>query len=368
MKAHIIYRNYMNHNGEGMSVGGIQTYITNLSEVLKDMGVETVVYQLADKDFTSETNGIKVLGFRFEGKGKNLTKFLFKKSLEFINPKTDIVVFGSDTYIVDTPPEIKTIAIQHGIFWDKPERVGCSKIIFFLDYVYQAYKAWKTVCRIKKVDTLVCVDYNFVNWYRALVAHPQMQCSVIPNFTEIPTEILQKQKSDKINIMFARRFFPHRGSRLFASVAKRLLESYKNVHITVAGEGPDEEYLHNALDFSDRVEFIRYESSQSLEIHKDKHIAVVPTLGSEGTSLSLLEAMASQCAVVCTDVGGMTNIVLDGYNGLMVSPSEEKIYNAIANLVEDEVLREKVSQKAYETAKEAFSLEVWKERWKKVLQ
>ena len=80
MRAHIIYRNYMNHNGEGMSVGGIQTYITNLSEILKNMGAEPVVYQLADEDFVSEINGIKVFGFKFDGKGKYLARFLFQKS------------------------------------------------------------------------------------------------------------------------------------------------------------------------------------------------------------------------------------------------------------------------------------------------
>ena len=41
------------------------------------------------------------------------------------------------------------------------------------------------------------------------------------------------------------------------------------------------------VDYSN-VHFISYKSNESLLIHLDKDIAVVPTVGSEGTSLSLL--------------------------------------------------------------------------------
>ena len=98
-----------------------------------------------------------------------------------------------------------------------------------------------------------------------------------------------------------------------------------------------------------------------------KDIAVVPTVGSEGTSLSLLEAMASGCAVVCTNVGGMTNIVLDGYNGLMIYPEEEELYNALTCLIEDSSLRAKLQANAYNCVKDAFSLHRWKDAWKKVI-
>ena len=97
-------------------------------------------------------------------------------------------------------------------------------------------------------------------------------------------------------------------------------------------------------------------------------IAVVPTTGSEGTSLSLLEAMASGCAVVCTNVGGMTNIVLSGYNGLMISPEEDELFDALATLIEDASLRARLQSNAYTCAKEAFSLKRWQDCWEKVIE
>jgi phosphatidylinositol alpha-1,6-mannosyltransferase len=40
---------------------------------------------------------------------------------------------------------------------------------------------------------------------------------------------------------------------------------------------------------------------------------------SEGFGLPVLEAMASGCAVVCTNSGGVTDFVLDGQTGLLLS-------------------------------------------------
>ena len=76
---------------------------------------------------------------------------------------------------------------------------------------------------------------------------------------------------------------------------------------------------------------------------------------------------ATQCAVVCTNVGGMTNIILDGYNGLMVNPEETALYKAIVSLIEDEALRDRLAQRGYETVKNAFSYEIWRSKWTQVL-
>ena len=77
--------------------------------------------------------------------------------------------------------------------------------------------------------------------------------------------------------------------------------------------------------------------------------------------------MSAHCAVVCTNIGGMTNIVLDEYNGLMVNPESEEIYNAVKRLIDDSKLREEISDKAYETVCKSFSLEKWKKGWTRVL-
>lgn len=190
---------------------------------------------------------------------------------------------------------------------------------------------------------------------------------VIPNFSEIAPPI--DKPVEPIKIIFARRLFPYRGTRVFTEAIKKVLAEFPFVEVTVAGDGPDEPWMREQLIDFHQVSFIRYNSNESIDIHSDKHIAVVPTVGSEGTSLSLLEAMSAQCAVICTDVGGMTNIVLDRYNGLIVKAGDSiSLYEAIKRMIIDKNLRNMIAANAYSTVKQSFSKDLWQYKWKECLR
>ena len=369
MKACFIYRNFLTYNGSCLSVGGIQTYIYNLQKIFHECGYDIEVYQVADHSFERIYDSIKVFGISVPRGVRKVPEYLFGECKKKLNANNDIVIFGCETFACDCKG-YKSIGIQHGITWDQRWEKSKNNTLYNIYYFHKAIKGWKTIKRVSKVQKLICVDRNFVNWYRASVAYPKLDISVIPNFTEIPDSRVGKQfKAEKINIIFARRFAVYRGTRVFTHAIERILREFNNVEVTIAGEGEDSSWLHNHLDVFENVRFLKYESKDALSIHADKHIAVIPTIGSEGTSLSLLEAMASSCAVVCTDVGGLTDVVINDYNGKMVEAGDpETLYQAMKELISDEDKRVKLASKAYETVSEAFSYEKWKHSWIMAIQ
>lgn len=364
-KIHIIYPNYLAKNGKGMSVGGIQTYLSNLINLIKDKGIGVSLYQTADYDFHTNVDGLDVYACKLQ-KGADVSQVLYEKCKEYLQ-EDDIIIFGTDFQIIKTECK-RVIGIQHGISWDIPTyEIGNGKFAYFKSFCRKALNTWRRNKCLQNANKVVCVDHNFVNWYRAVVPFPQTNFTVIPNFTDIPKEREYVDKED-VRIIFARRFFTYRGTRLFANVIERILKKHNNVYVTFAGEGPDEEYIRNKFNGNDKVTITKYNSNESLEIHKKHDIAIVPTVGSEGTSLSLLEAMASGCAVVCSNVGGMTNIILDGFNGIMFDPyNEDDLYYAIKRLVKDKNERNRIAKNGYTTTCESFSLQIWRERWSKVI-
>lgn len=364
--AYIVYENYLTPDGRKMSIGGIQTYITNLIPIIQSFGYKIHLYQRSSLDFDIEVDGIHITGISYGEKVKDFVNCLEKTLNNKINKESDILVFGCETLAFESK-QFRSIAIQHGITWDRPDYSVKTRIKYIRRFLGNAKRSWFIIKRVSKARQIVCVDYNFVNWYRALTAYPLVKLNVIPNFTRVLEKFPNKPKSP-INIIFARRLFEYRGTRIFATAVKPLLESNCNISVTIAGSGPDEKFLRDNLGNFNNVSFISYASEESLLIHTDKHIAVVPTLGSEGTSLSLLEAMAAGCAVICTNVGGMTNIVLDHYNGIMISPDEIELYEALKLLIEDDKLRMSLAQKAYESANGAFSINKWRESWEKVIR
>jgi len=78
----------------------------------------------------------------------------------------------------------------------------------------------------------------------------------------------------------------------------------------------------------------------------------VQTSTHEGFALPPLEAMATGAAVVCTDAHGNRDFCVDGVNCLMPGFHAEEVSAAIARLLADPALRERLGRAGIETAQE----------------
>lgn len=358
---------YMHYAGEDgtVSIGGVQSYIQELAALLAEMGVSVRICQFAKRPFSLQiAERIRVEGFAIpEGKPAARYQKLHNEAFRTRGEGFAFTLFATDNII---PKHLhgRCMAIQHGIGWDIPRNSSGRPLL--RQFLARCRGSLQIIRRIRSVDQVVCVDYNFLNWYRTQVDVPENRLSVISNYARISPRT--EKPEGTVNIIFARRLFDYRGTRVFTEAVKPLLNSHGNLRVTVAGTGPDENWMKEQLAGYESVNFTRYEASQTAQMHRDQHIAVVPTIGSEGTSLSLLEAMAAGCAVVCSDVGGMTQIVTDGYNGRMVPAGDvEALRSAIDELICDAERRKTLAENGYRTVKCAYSYERWRAQWKKVL-
>lgn len=368
MNAYLIFDYYLDERTSVPTIGGIQSYIYDLAVVLRRREYTINVLQMSRQDNKTmryySWNDMKIVCFpKLNGK-INTYKKQVKEYLEHTLNEDDMVIFM--THTLNFPiKHRKTISIQHGIYWDIPyNRPRASE---FIEFLFRSKHAWHNIRQINTIPNTVAVDYNFLNWYRTQQYYPRSRITVIPNYTEVPDRI-SRRDNDNVNILFARRMEKYRGAELFANVTARLLVEFQNCHFTFAGNGPELQSLKAKFNNNQRVTFTTFKHGESIEIHQKHQIAVVCSIGSEGTSLSLLEAMASGCAVIATNVGGMTNIILDGYNGLMVDANNDKLYNALKILITDKELRNRLSENAYQTAKNAFSKQQWELKWSEYLR
>ena len=78
---------------------------------------------------------------------------------------------------------------------------------------------------------------------------------------------------------------------------------------------------------------------------------------SEGTSISILEAMAAGKPVVATAVGGNPALIAEGVNGLLVPPCDPAaLAQALKRLIGDESLRRQIGMVNREKARNEFGL------------
>ena len=124
------------------------------------------------------------------------------------------------------------------------------------------------------------------------------------------------------------------------------------------------ELIHS---FPDRVDWKEVPMHLMPEIYQISDIVVIPTVHSEGTSLSCIEAMASGCAVIATNVGGLTDLIINEFNGLLIDPYWAAVKESIVRLVNNPEFRLKLGKTAYETAFSSFRKELWNQAWSNLL-
>lgn len=358
-------------------IGGIQTYIRDLCLVCNEAGHQVQIIQISgSEDWTIECDGIKIINKAT--KSKSLRKSYqrsFNEVYTELNTNDSLFIISTDQMDVKSSGR-NVITIQHGIAFDIPGSLipGVWGKFSILQSMNKFLRCYKNVQRMYNTKRLVCVDYNYYNWFRTLgTIRNEDLVKIVPNYTSsfIDVEKLKtkmNQKSNTKKIVFARRFVDYRGTLLFANVINKMIKENFDIDVTFAGSGPLLEKINSMFENRSNVHFTSFSPCDSIAFHKQFDIAVVPTIFSEGTSLSLLEAMAAGCFPIATHVGGMTNVLLDGYNGRFVAPTEESLYKCLCEVVgmPSSIFAEYVFH-AYETVTRAFSKESWKKKWLEII-
>lgn len=114
------------------------------------------------------------------------------------------------------------------------------------------------------------------------------------------------------------RLVPIKGLHEFLEATRCLAEAEPNAHFVLVGDGELRSELEahaDTLDHRNRIHFLGFRSDLP-RIYADLDMVVLSS-HNEGLPVSLVEAMASGCVVVATDVGGVPDLVRPGETGFL---------------------------------------------------
>jgi glycosyltransferase involved in cell wall biosynthesis len=165
------------------------------------------------------------------------------------------------------------------------------------------------------------------------------------------------------------RLSQEKGQRqLLPAFAELCRKTERPLTLLLAGDGPDRTYLEKLareLGLNGQVKFLGFQQDiPALLACLD--LFVMPSL-SEGLPLALLEAMAAGRSILATDVGEIKQILDNGLGGLVVEPgNSEKLYKALADLIDQPARRQEMAQYAREQAKSRFSRQHMTAQYEKI--
>jgi glycosyltransferase involved in cell wall biosynthesis len=130
---------------------------------------------------------------------------------------------------------------------------------------------------------------------------------------------------DKVLVCVAR-LVERKGQKILLDAMLELTRGRGGVKLILVGDGESREALEKhcrELSLTPHVLFLgsRSDVAALLAI---SDVFVLPSLSDEGTSLALLEAMASGRPVVATSIPGNAAVIENGVSGLLVSPGDPR--------------------------------------------
>ena len=173
---------------------------------------------------------------------------------------------------------------------------------------------------------------------------------VVYNAFEIPESETRKEEArekfdDGFLIVSVGRLTPWKGFDALIEIMPEIMKEIPGAKLYIIGSGPESEALKLKtinLELGTAVFLTgRLSQDEVLGYLKQSDLFVLNT-GYEGLSHILLEAMAVGIPIITTNVGGNSEVIENGKEGILIEyNNKEQLKQAIFRLYKDENLREK---------------------------
>ena len=132
---------------------------------------------------------------------------------------------------------------------------------------------------------------------------------------------------------------------LLEALAALAADHLPNIYLLLVGDGPEEHQIRRMvkdLELENRVGYFPFTAEPELAFEQ-VDITVLPSVAKEGLPNVLQESLAMKVPVVASDLGGVSEVVLDGQTGLLVKPGDvAELASAIDTLWSNQVYCQKM--------------------------
>jgi glycosyltransferase involved in cell wall biosynthesis len=197
---------------------------------------------------------------------------------------------------------------------------------------------------------------------------------VIPNGLDICNYHFRLRENPEPKPVWLRAFHKIYNPSLAPQVIKLLKSKHIDVHLLMVGpdkgDGSLQDMLSTAhnLEVQNQIEVIQGVPKQQVPEILMQGDIFLNTTNYDNTPVSVIEAMASGCCIVTTNVGGIPYLLEDGIDALLVPPNDpDAMANAVLRVLTESGLAEKLSVNARRKA-EQFDWSIVLPQWEELFE
>lgn len=357
-------------------VGGIASYVDNLSKNLIERGHEVTILSRGswkNKCIKEDFDGInvrRIFYVSFYPFHVDLHGIFLKKEFENLKSEFDLVHFHSPL-IPSFNTNLPTLSTIHGTVKGSIDNMDSIDLTSRFSKVFSSKFEFLEAQVIKNSNKVTAVS-NACNDEINTIYNLKNKSSVVYNGVNTNLFAPTKGYSKYPTVLFTGRLESRKGVGDLIMAAKYISKINSDIRFILVGNGPMETYLKQMVEKLGLDKVIKFEGFVShekiFEYYQKSTIYVLPSYY-EGLPTTLLEAMSSGIASIATNVQGNSELINDGDNGLLVDPKKpEKLAEKILYLVNNDELRRKLGKNARKTVEDKYAWNVIVDTFEKIYE
>ena len=355
-------------------IGGTEKYIYSVAKLLKENGF------VCDMIYRKKTLKFEIFKSVFENcldwkSAENLKEMKYEIATMHRTEDADFLEYALDNFSPTLFVHDHTYVCPKGYKYYPYKRINCERKYcriacglcslavpprHFADGFSELFK--RSFLEMPKLNSVAMRFRNFVvisNFMRNELLKNGIDATrihLLPAFVESFSQT-KKDTEKPLKILFAGQHVISKGLHLLLESVAKMKEDF---FLTILGNGARTPYfkeLANELKLNEKVEFAGFVNNPEDYYHACD-VVVFPSLWQEPFGLVGIEAMANSRCVVGFDVGGVSDWLKDGENGILVKQRDTSAFAfALDKLACDSALREKLGDNGYSFVVKNFSKE-----------
>lgn len=243
-------------------------------------------------------------------------------------------------------PRIKLV---HAVRWNPDSDSSLDRFFRLMErFTYFMVDAWITNSYVAK-KTLIS---------RCKI--PEERIFVIHNGIEsAPTNVVPLNERP-MEVLTVANLHPRKGHKEYLKIILDVLKSVPNVNFVFIGRDEMNGEIQRAVEEIGLVDKVSYEGFQA-DVSpwlRRARLMVLPSLWGEGCPTSILEGFAYGLPTVAYAIDGIPELIENGVDGVIVSPSmSDSLANAIIDVITNPLVAESMGRMGSEKVARRFTLE-----------
>jgi len=225
---------------------------------------------------------------------------------------------------------------------------------------------------ICETPSIFCKFYQWIN--EKLIAHPdtlispseftlkkhkeydlfvESQSLAIPNGIELNNYNFEYHDENKnsFDILYVGVLAKHKGIDILVNAIKKIKN--KNINLHICGDGEYKEKIEDMVKKDRRITVYGRVSDEHLdELYKKADVFVLPSIWYENFPVTIQESFRAGIPVIASDIGGVPELIKDGYNGFLFEAGNlRELRRILEKLINDPYNLRKMKKNAFKSVK-----------------